>query len=1194
MAAVNNNSPSGFSYAQAARGRSSAATSQTTSSKVTSGTATPATGAFSDLTPSSNWADDVEASEGAKSVESQKDQQEEVKSLPVKEDATEHAVPEAKTPNGASAVSSPDLPASSSTTTKEDDSSSAPTGSSSETTWDTKSQTSEPAWIAERKERQSGSQSSDTTVKGDSVVKDVPSAATSKSLTLQEAPPPPVNFWQKRAQEAKAKMAVSKPAPAPASASAPAPAPPAIETAALKENQRPRTDSRRKANSIAGLPRELPASSNDDPRKTGSFQGKRIVESRNNSSRQNSKPVADGVHPDSQLDNNARALPSERQSLPNLTMAPPPSVKDEVSWPTPDTAQDKERKGSQEKDGEEKTDDDATPPTKRKKQEWKTMPVVPNVIWETPSMNERQKRNTPNSERGGRGGNGARGRGGNRGTPNGTNGNDRALAKSTTLSEGPNVGSSAIPEASPLKAGQETALPPSKAARASSASPQRQSSDATHLNHSSISHIVPSKNAPASADGGLNAPNGSAGTPSFEAHRNRSPTKTDTTTSEQKDDDLVPKPIPRRNSIGTQTEESKGGAGSNARDGPPVRRVPSDSRKEARYDSFRDSTWNGAPRGSKRGGRGRGGNGARELANGHSGTHTYGNSYVPEFSAASPYAIPQSPSMYTAPRGHHQFTYPSPSRGGWRGNPRAQSIPVDSYYDQRLGGSFAGARPPAPIQTAYVPGMYEMNGYPYSALPYSPQMETYLMDMVITQLDYYFSIDNLLKDLFLRKHMDSQGFVFLDVIANFNRVKQLTQDKEVLKYACTQSQIIDIRVGEDGKERLRKREGWDQFVLPMEQREPGAQSDGPERLELVERPQLSMNIAPSQLRGPASAGLPQTHQRLDRRSYDSAYPAVNGMAAPFVAYNGFPEPAFGEMMNGDEMRGRAAKSPINETSISPTKTPLLATNDGSEAEPDAFVDEQISALTVVVKVNANRPTPHNAVSRTFSNGSIDSRSILSEIERPFETRSMSTMSGETLVNGSDSSSNLSRVASPSNARSSERPSPNADLAVFWVKEQDKDIPVQQLPSDLTSEPYAHLRLKALEQRSHAATGNCPYDMDVLYQFWCHFLIRNFNNRMYTEFKDHANEDGKSRHNFTGLQNLIKFYSQSLASHNPIRDRVVKDYVQLVQNEPQELKRAAFKDLRAAWRNGALNLKNRKKLADILDDELKEKLDKTDT
>ena len=132
------------------------------SSKVTSGTATPATGTFSELSAGGDWADDVEASVGEKGREHTEAASEYNNSSQPRESAVERAKSEDKTQNAGSGVSSPDLIASSSTTV--DDTSSAPTNVSSETTWETKSQSSEPAWIVERKERQSSSQNSDNTV----------------------------------------------------------------------------------------------------------------------------------------------------------------------------------------------------------------------------------------------------------------------------------------------------------------------------------------------------------------------------------------------------------------------------------------------------------------------------------------------------------------------------------------------------------------------------------------------------------------------------------------------------------------------------------------------------------------------------------------------------------------------------------------------------------------------------------------------------------------------------------------------------------------------------------------------------------------------------------------------------------------------------------------------------------------------
>lgn len=101
---------------------------------------------------------------------------------------------------------------------------------------------------------------------------------------------------------------------------------------------------------------------------------------------------------------------------------------------------------------------------------------------------------------------------------------------------------------------------------------------------------------------------------------------------------------------------------------------------------------------------------------------------------------------------------------------------------------------------------------------------------LIPRSEYYFSMDNLLKDMYLRRHMDSQGFVCLDFISAFNRIKNLTTDIELLKLVCRQSSHVQYLTGEDGRDRLRRREGWEQWVLSMADRDASAQNEGPKEL----------------------------------------------------------------------------------------------------------------------------------------------------------------------------------------------------------------------------------------------------------------------------------------------------------------------------------------------------------------------------
>ena len=51
-----------------------------------------------------------------------------------------------------------------------------------------------------------------------------------------------------------------------------------------------------------------------------------------------------------------------------------------------------------------------------------------------------------------------------------------------------------------------------------------------------------------------------------------------------------------------------------------------------------------------------------------------------------------------------------------------------------------------------------------------------LKSMLMHQLEYYFSRENLAHDTYLMSQMDADQFVPIGIIANFNQIKKLTHD----------------------------------------------------------------------------------------------------------------------------------------------------------------------------------------------------------------------------------------------------------------------------------------------------------------------------------------------------------------------------------------------------------------------------------
>eukprot|EP00002_Diphylleia_rotans_P033174 TRINITY_DN7026_c0_g1_i1.p1 TRINITY_DN7026_c0_g1~~TRINITY_DN7026_c0_g1_i1.p1 ORF type:complete len:773 (+),score=183.29 TRINITY_DN7026_c0_g1_i1:81-2399(+) len=108
----------------------------------------------------------------------------------------------------------------------------------------------------------------------------------------------------------------------------------------------------------------------------------------------------------------------------------------------------------------------------------------------------------------------------------------------------------------------------------------------------------------------------------------------------------------------------------------------------------------------------------------------------------------------------------------------------------------------------------ETNQQPKSGYYYNPNIPYDLLpNFVSDQVHYYFSLDNLCRDSYLRSYMDEEGFLPLLMLANFNRMTNLTTDFELVTAVAQNSETLECKDGF-----IRLREGWAQWVLPEEQR----------------------------------------------------------------------------------------------------------------------------------------------------------------------------------------------------------------------------------------------------------------------------------------------------------------------------------------------------------------------------------------
>ncbi|KAK1432409.1 hypothetical protein QVD17_09305 [Tagetes erecta] len=69
-----------------------------------------------------------------------------------------------------------------------------------------------------------------------------------------------------------------------------------------------------------------------------------------------------------------------------------------------------------------------------------------------------------------------------------------------------------------------------------------------------------------------------------------------------------------------------------------------------------------------------------------------------------------------------------------------------------------------------------------------------LHDKIVNQINYYFSNDNLVKDTYLRRHMDEQGWIPVNLIARFNKVSNPTYNVQLILDVMHNSIVVEVHV----------------------------------------------------------------------------------------------------------------------------------------------------------------------------------------------------------------------------------------------------------------------------------------------------------------------------------------------------------------------------------------------------------------
>ncbi|KAI4316970.1 hypothetical protein L6164_024890 [Bauhinia variegata] len=154
-----------------------------------------------------------------------------------------------------------------------------------------------------------------------------------------------------------------------------------------------------------------------------------------------------------------------------------------------------------------------------------------------------------------------------------------------------------------------------------------------------------------------------------------------------------------------------------------------------------------------------------------------------------------------------------------RGNTHHQRVPPRGLV-RHPPPNAAAFVPPQPVGGPFVNPMGFPEFYYFPTLPlepfrgmpffthsppaiFYPVEEHPLTNMILNQIEYYFSDGNLVKDEFLRSNMDEQGWVPITLIANFPRVKNLTSNIQLILDSLRTSTVVEMQ-----GDKLRRRNEW--------------------------------------------------------------------------------------------------------------------------------------------------------------------------------------------------------------------------------------------------------------------------------------------------------------------------------------------------------------------------------------------------